>query len=626
MTGKDAEMSKVDAAPETPTTGQDAEMSKVDEAPETPVTDGEAETPMTDEVGSKIRELIREFYIDSIRSVVFIDDEFPTLETLLRGNNDAVADAEATAVAGMTDPDAPLFSTSTTPSADTGSGAADTANPAEDDRVFQLVESCHRKGLLVDILNDYPAGKDFWKRADLLVLDYEIGRSPDKTFKALRNLSGEKGFKPVIIYTQEGLETAANYTHKTLTGKKGKFKLTSQNDVLCFRYNNLFIAFVSKNSVKDVSRTEGDGFRTEEDGSRTEEDGSRTEEDGSRTEVSSPQGATIDTLLEKLERGLLKDSPSPMNILAWIIAVDLRRHIHENIDRMLPTNEDKASALFAAIHNAGETQTREGGLLALDKILGVLFRKAASSLSDDTQTALTDLLACIGKKCEGENFASVHKLEKAFEKHKDDPYAHLNKFICNEPEIPKKVTTGTIFFRKSQSSKSYYVCVSPECDLARGEWKKLCCVKLTLCGNAPEQLTDLNSNKYILFTAGRSVKMAAVDPLKVNLYDFFLREGVTPEYYRVLPPRQGESPKCEGVKITIVGQLRPEYAHRLMARAGAWHSRIGLDFIEKPFGDEENIRRTRRTRFLRAVPFFFHRRGHGRRTRRPSGRRRFSQA
>ena len=60
-------------------TGKDAEMSKMDDAPE---------TPMADEVGSKIRELIRKFHIDSIRSVVFIDDEFPTLETLLKGKND----------------------------------------------------------------------------------------------------------------------------------------------------------------------------------------------------------------------------------------------------------------------------------------------------------------------------------------------------------------------------------------------------------------------------------------------------------------------------------------------------------------------------------------------------------
>ena len=324
-------------------------------------------------------------------------------------------------------------------------------------------------------------------------------------------------------------------------------KQNSLNDVPCFRYNNLFIVVVKKNN-----------------------------EGGSR-------GATIDTLLEKLERGLLKDSPSPMNILAWIIAVDLRRHIHENIDKMLPTNEDKASALFAAIHNAGYSRSHEGGLLALDNILGVLFRKAVLSLSPGTQTALTGLLACIGKECEQGNFAFVHKLEKAFANHADDPYAHLNKFICNEPEIPSKVTTGSIF--SLDDSPDYYVCVSPECDLARGEWKKLCCVRLTLCDKVPRKLRELNSNKYILFTAGGSVKVASVDPLKVNLCDFFVSEGTSPdsnEYYELPSPSSGERPRCREVKISIVAQLRPEYAHRLMARVGAWHSRIGLDFIEKP--------------------------------------------
>lgn len=227
-------------------TGKDAEMSKVDEASETPMADGEAETPVTDEVGSKIRELIREFYIDSIRSVVFIDDKFPTLETLLTGNNDAVADAEATAVAGMTDPDTPQFSTSTT--SDTGSGAADTANPAEDDRVFQLVESCHRKGLLVDILNDYPAGKDFWKRADLLVLDYEIGSSEQNTIDALQELSGEKGFRPVIIYTQEKVGAVWRNIRNSLPKKRKNctsHKQKSQGDIPWIAYRNLFIVFGS---------------------------------------------------------------------------------------------------------------------------------------------------------------------------------------------------------------------------------------------------------------------------------------------------------------------------------------------------------------------------------------------
>ena len=564
--------------------------------------------PVTDEVWSKIKELIREFYIASIRSVVFIDDEFPTLETLLKGKNDAVADAEAKAVAGMTDSDASQFSTSTTSSADTESGAGDTATPAEDNRVLQLVESCHRKGLLVDILNDYPAGKDFWKRADLLVLDYMINDSERKTINALRELSGEKGFKPVIIYTHDGAGGVAEHIYSELTGNKKDGdednmptgegnddcpKQNSLNDVPCFRYNNLFIVVIKKNN-EGVSRTEEGVSRTEEGVSQTEEGASQTEEGVSQTEEGVSQteegvsqteegvlrGATIDTLLEKLETGLLKDPPSPMNILAWIIAVDLRRHIHENIDKMLPTNEDKASALFAAIHNAGDTRNREVGLLALDKILGVLFRKAASSLSDDTQTALTGLLACIGKECGQGNFGFVHRLEKAFANHEGDPYAHLNKFICNEPDIPKQVTTGTIF--STDDSSSYYVCVSPECDLARREeWKKLCCVELESCGNITRsKLNKLTSNKYILFTDGGSVKMASVDPLGVTPHDFFLREAASPEYYELPSPPSGEKPECREVNIKIVAQLRPEYAHRLMARAGAWHSRIGLDFIK----------------------------------------------
>lgn len=154
----------------------------------------------------------------------------------------------------------------------------------------------------------------------------------------------------------------------------------------------------------------------------------------------------------------------------------------------------------------------------------------------------------------------------------------MNKFICNEPDIPDKVTTGTIF--STEDSSNYYVCVSPECDLARDKWKKLCCVSLTPCGE--KKLKDLNSNRYILFSADGSVKVALVDPLSIQLHDFFLQEDAS-LYYRMLPPQSGEDePKFEGVKITIVAQLRPEYAHRLMARVGAWHSRIGLDFIKKP--------------------------------------------
>lgn len=510
------------------------------------MTNQDAETPMTDEIKKIIEDLIDTFYIESIRSVVFIDDEFPTLESLLTGKNDAGADAEATAVVGITDLEAPQFPTSTTSAVDTESGATDTANPAEDDRVFQLVESCHRKGLLVDILNDYPVDKDFWKRADLLVFDYMIGGSERKTIKSLKELPKEKGFKPIVVYTQEDVGAAAQTIYEELSNEETQnctfYAQESQDDAPWIAYHNLFIVFISKRT-------------------------------------SSREKADIAKLLEKLKSALLSYSPSPMNILAWVIAVDLRRHIHENIDNMLQTNEDKASALFAAIYNTGEMQNREDGLLMLDKILGVLFRKSAASLSKDTQAELMGLLTCIGKKCEGKNFEFVYKLEKAFTNYDGDPYAHLNKFICNEPDIPKKVTTGTIF--STDDSSAYYVCVSPECDLAWGEWKKLCCVELDLsCKITSSKLKELTKNKYILFSVDDSVKMASVDPLKITPQDFFLWEGPSPRYYKLLSPPLVNQPECKEITINIVAQLRPEYAHRLMARVGAWHSRIGLDFIK----------------------------------------------
>lgn len=504
------------------------------------MTDKDPETPATDDVRNEIETLIRKFYIDSIGSIIFIDDEFPTLETLLTKRNGDAA-AEAKAAAGMQDPDAPMFGNRA------ASADIDTKNDDVDNRVFQLVESSHKKGLLVDILNDYPADRDFWKRADLLVLDYMIGGSPRKTVEALRELSKEKGFKPILIYTQEDVGTAAEHVHDALHGTDDGtlHKQMSQDDAPWTTYRNLFIVFISKQTFSN--------------------------------EVS-----TIDNLLEKLEIALRSHSPSPMNILAWVIAADLRRNIHENIDKMLPTREDKASALFAAICNAEETQSREGVLLALDKILGVLFRKASSSLSEDTINAIAGLLANIGKECENKGFAFVQMLENAFGQQKGDPYDHLNKFICNEPHIPEKVTTGTIFStRDSQDGKSnYYVCVSPECDLARETRKKLCCVELTTCKSKPR---DLNSNKYILFADDDGVKTASVDPLRVRTHDFFLVETPSPGYYKLtLSESKHLPPTYEATEIKILAQLRPEYAHRLMARVGAWHSRIGLDFIEKP--------------------------------------------
>ena len=530
---------------------------------------------MASEMGVKnqIGKLIDKFYIENIKSVVFIDDDFFTLETLL---NDRVNDIIKEDISNpVEDPDASpfeavdhedIFSEEQEEYSTSKGGESSYMCKA---RVYHLVSSAHKKGLLVDILNDYPSKNDFWKRADLLILDYLIDESPNKTLATLKQLSDESDYNLVVVYTNES-EGAAESVSKLLKcyldtdpvaerkDDEGLYHkqvdLTDHPWIAC---RNLFVVFVPKEKDDKV--------------------------------------ADIDNLIEALKNALKQYAPSPMEVLGRVVATDLSRYIHKNIHKILPTREDKASALFASIHDMQDMESFEEKRLALNKILTVLFRKADSVLSASAAEELSQLISEVGKACiPAKDFLFVCKLENAFESsiYPNDHYAYLNKFICNDPNIPKKVTTGTIFFIKNDKNQDvYYICVSPECDIARGMTKKILAVNINNCDVKKSKLEEVHKNKYILYSNGSNIKMGSIDPLNIHIDNFFLYEEDPPKYYaiekQVTTQQQEENEKqfCmkfKEIPVQIVAQLRPEYAHRLMALTGAWHGRIGLDFISIP--------------------------------------------
>ena len=523
-------------------------------------------------VKNQIGKLIDKFYIENIKSVVFIDDDFFTLETLL---NDRMNDISKEDLSNpVEDPDASPFKSA---------GHEDTFSEEQEDcstskegeasykckaRVYHLVSSAHNKGLLVDILNDYPSQNDFWKRADLLILDYLIDESPNKTLATLEHLANESDYNLVVVYTNESegaaenvskllkcyLDTAPVAERKDDEGVYHKqVDLTDHPWIAC---RNLFVVFVPKGQEEEF--------------------------------------ADIDNLIEALKNALKQYNPSPMEVLGRVVAMDLSRYIHTNIHKMLPTREDKAAALFAAIHDMKDTNSSEEKRLALNKLLTVLFRKADSVLSSSATDELSQLISDVRKvSLQGEGFRLVCKLEKAFESklYPNDYYSYLNKFICNDPNIPTKLTTGTIFFIKDDKGEYvYYVCVSPECDLARGKIKKILGVKINVCDAIANKLKEVHKNKYILFSNEHDTKMGSVDPLNIHIDNFFLCETDPPEYYAIKEESTSQQEEDEKhfcmtfkkIPIHIVAQLRSEYAHRLMALTGAWHGRIGLDFISIP--------------------------------------------
>lgn len=527
-------------------------------------------------VKSQIGTLIDKFYIENIKSVVFIDDEFSTIETLLKDRMGGVSQEELSDI--VEDPDASLFSFSGHEDVHTEELEECTASEGGESsyvcssRVYHLVSSAHKKGFLVDILNDYPSGNDFWKRADLLVLDYIIDNNPAKTVSILKQLACEPDYKLVVVYTHEQVDAVANVvniyiTYNNTTEEKENLvevyhERKNSSELPWIACRNLFIVFVPKAyEERDVD---------------------------------------IDDLTEALKNALKQYGLSPMEVLGRVVATDLRQNIHENIHRMLPSREDKASALYASVHGMEDGDDPREGILALSRLLPVLFRKADSALSESATNDLALLISEVRRGCfSNQDFKFVCRLEKAFEdkEYPTEHYAHLNKFICNDPCPPTKMTTGTIFSIENEENK-YYVCVSPECDMANNpknrnsscdsgiDVKNISSVELKIEDISKSNLKNLTKNKYILFSDSGVIKMGKVEPLEVHPKRFFLYETTPPKYYAVEEMfSQGDESitdarlVCNEKTIRFVAQLRPEYAHRLMARAGAWHSRIGLDFI-----------------------------------------------
>lgn len=526
------------------------------------------------DVKKQIGKLIDKFYIENIKSVVFIDDDFSTLETLLTNRMNNVSEEKFSGP--VEDPDAsPFKSAESAGTEDThteeqkGSPASEEGKPYKcKTRVHNLVSSAHRNGLLVDILNDYPSDNDFWKRADLLVLDYLFNESPDKTLATLKQLSDESDYNLVVVYTNQSEVAAENVssllncrpdTDPVSERKEGEglyhrsVDLTDHPWIAC---RNLFVAFVAKGKEDENS--------------------------------------DINDLTGALKKALKHYCPSPMEVFGRVVATDLSRYSHENIHKILPKREDKASALFASIHDMEDMGSSEERRLALNKILTVLFRKADSVLSSSAAEDLSQLIFEVREGCGStKDFRFVCKLENAFDP-ADYPnmhYAYLNNFICNDPNIPKTVTTGTIFFIKNDKGEDiYYICVSPECDLARKKIIKILAVNINVCDIKKEKLEEVHKNKYILFNNKDVIKMGSIDPLNIHIENFFLHKTDHLKYYYLKDEENtqmedGEKQFCmtfNEVQIHIVAQLRPEYAHRLMALTGAWHGRIGLDFISIP--------------------------------------------
>ena len=178
-----------------------------------------------------------------------------------------------------------------------------------------------------------------------------------------------------------------------------------------------------------------------------------------------------------------------------------------------------------------------------------------------------------------------------------------NAFVCTKPPSGRHLTTGHIF----EAFDDLWICLSPACDLVPtqigkaqsavlGVWQPFMAVKLHAVGKVPWQKDgdDITSGRYVFVHR---------DGDRIDCFRFSEHSNSAPEWRLFYAKDAGifqsgdkadgrlqfaaaSTVACDEGELVpehgcarIVGQLRYEYALNLLHRLGGSLTRIGLDFL-----------------------------------------------
>ncbi len=193
---------------------------------------------------------IQKAYLEPIRTVILVDDGFPTYDRLssvnLHAQDSDLEPSPAGVSAVSVSPSPALYHQSvtaeTSEAAETHAPAAEPATKVEAspgisgqsgkeyDRARALWTACRERGYLCDIDDGAQIEASIPKhitKSDLVVLDYHLqGESPSLALKLLRHLAGSEHARLVVVYTaDQKLEVVRRRVIAHLRGAKSLSKL-----------------------------------------------------------------------------------------------------------------------------------------------------------------------------------------------------------------------------------------------------------------------------------------------------------------------------------------------------------------------------------------------------------------
>jgi hypothetical protein len=315
------------------------------------------------------------------------------------------------------------------------------------------------------------------------------------------------------------------------------------------------------------------------------------------TVIKKGDSADVQNIPENLLLALEDSLPSPMLLLMAKMRAEMEENGFLEATKIANDKSLQAGWLFEMLSKSDKYRH-----IAADKIL----EKQWDRISTETRPRLRALADKIMDSLKGEAPRDVVKrfLGGDVISSVSDSLIELNCYNCSKDVNSHHLSTGHILEFQDDDQLEYWVCLSPACDLVPEqkntgwygrigtETMLFKAVKL-LNADPSTAITNINSNDYILVKIDENIKSFYIPDGKAQL----------PEWEQMFASDSGifgsgnilssiQRIKKEDVltfetiqNVRVVSELRYEYAINLLQRLGGALSRVGLDFVPKLWND-----------------------------------------
>ncbi|EFA4036094.1 TPA: response regulator receiver domain [Escherichia coli] len=295
-------------------------------------------------------------------------------------------------------------------------------------------------------------------------------------------------------------------------------------------------------------------------------------------------------LIGSLINALTKRNASPMHLLMAKMRFELDEKGIEQAAKIISNRYAQAGWLYNLLKNADDDS-------AHDKAINLHWEQLATASRLELRNFSKRIMAVAKKNYPGNEKQFVKTFFRECMNQQDLTLGHLNAFSCSMPISNSHLMTGTVLDIEGET----WVCITPACDLVPGQkisqWESRIGQSYLVFKAVKLEATKLetanknaNRNDYIYLNTGETLsayELGSDNPSWDTFYAADLGRYGKEFSLTLFCARECTSPgeetplKMKKLTAYAIAELRYEYALNLLHKFGSSQTRVGLDFQSK---------------------------------------------